>query len=298
MPCCGPATSPLSTPNRQVAGSSPARSIRAPVAQLEEQFGRHTTTAADQHARHERRVTMSYLTSYATRNPRVQGVGVDERSGSTCRASTAVHTCGCSSRTRRTASGGAVRRAADPSADRGLHARDLALVRADLGRGAGELAAQDRHAARSLQRFRAALDAEAELYAHREQHRHSSVACRSSPRAGTRWLSGRAPGDEPGGAGSIPAPAASAVGVAQTNVRLDNHDRGPSITTPTLTLERRCPMSYLKRLSKQRAPQSAPIPGSSQVANSAGGFAWAVDELGAAAPLPDPRLGGRQLLRR
>ena len=36
-------------------------------------------------------------------------------------------------------------------------------------------------------------------------------------------------------------------------------------------------MSYLKRLSKQRAPQSAPIPGSSQVANSAGGFAWAVD---------------------
>src|SRR3954454_23326340 len=36
-------------------------------------------------------------------------------------------------------------------------------------------------------------------------------------------------------------------------------------------------MSYLKRQSKQRAPQSAPIPGSSQVANSAGGFAWAVD---------------------
>src|SRR3954453_19817701 len=35
-------------------------------------------------------------------------------------------------------------------------------------------------------------------------------------------------------------------------------------------------MSYLKRESKQRAPQSAPIPGSSQVANSAGGFAWAV----------------------
>src|SRR4051794_6645850 len=37
-------------------------------------------------------------------------------------------------------------------------------------------------------------------------------------------------------------------------------------------------MSYLKRQSKQRAPQSAPIPGSSQVANSAGGFAWAVDD--------------------
>src|SRR5437764_6417694 len=37
-------------------------------------------------------------------------------------------------------------------------------------------------------------------------------------------------------------------------------------------------MSYLKRQSKQRAPQSAPIPGSSQVANSAGGFAWSVDD--------------------
>lgn len=37
-------------------------------------------------------------------------------------------------------------------------------------------------------------------------------------------------------------------------------------------------MSYLKRQSKRRAPQSAPIPGSDQVANSAGGFAWAIDE--------------------
>jgi 60 kDa SS-A/Ro ribonucleoprotein len=36
-------------------------------------------------------------------------------------------------------------------------------------------------------------------------------------------------------------------------------------------------MSYLKRQSKQ-APQSAPIPGSTQVPNSAGGFAWAVDD--------------------
>src|SRR5262249_4536863 len=42
--------------------------------------------------------------------------------------------------------------------------------------------------------------------------------------------------------------------------------------------ERRCPMSYLKRESNRRAPQSAPIPGSSQVPNSAGGFAWAVDD--------------------
>ena len=37
-------------------------------------------------------------------------------------------------------------------------------------------------------------------------------------------------------------------------------------------------MSYLKRQSKQRAPQSAPIPGSGQAPNSAGGFAWAVDD--------------------
>jgi 60 kDa SS-A/Ro ribonucleoprotein len=37
-------------------------------------------------------------------------------------------------------------------------------------------------------------------------------------------------------------------------------------------------MSYLDRQSKRRAPQSAPIPGSEQVPNSAGGFAWAVDD--------------------
>jgi 60 kDa SS-A/Ro ribonucleoprotein len=35
-------------------------------------------------------------------------------------------------------------------------------------------------------------------------------------------------------------------------------------------------MSYLKRLA--RVPQSAPIPGSNQTANSAGGFSWAVDD--------------------
>src|SRR6201982_3366222 len=36
-------------------------------------------------------------------------------------------------------------------------------------------------------------------------------------------------------------------------------------------------MSYLQRQSRLRTPQSAPIPGSTQVANSAGGFSWAVD---------------------
>ena len=36
-------------------------------------------------------------------------------------------------------------------------------------------------------------------------------------------------------------------------------------------------MSYLKRLGTRRVPQSAPIPDSGQVPNSAGGFAWTVD---------------------
>ena len=52
-------------------------------------------------------------------------------------------------------------------------------------------------------------------------------------------------------------------------------------------------MHYLKRQSARRAPQSAPIPGSGQVANSAGGFAWDGRRLEPAAPVPDPRLGGR-----
>src|SRR5438067_1892865 len=37
-------------------------------------------------------------------------------------------------------------------------------------------------------------------------------------------------------------------------------------------------MSYLKRHGTRRVPQKAPIPGSGQVRNSAGGFAWAVDD--------------------
>ena len=36
-------------------------------------------------------------------------------------------------------------------------------------------------------------------------------------------------------------------------------------------------MTYLNRVARRPAPQSAPIPGSNQVANSAGGFAWAID---------------------
>src|SRR5437762_1495995 len=38
-------------------------------------------------------------------------------------------------------------------------------------------------------------------------------------------------------------------------------------------------MGYLKHIiSPKRTPQSQPIPGSKQVPNSAGGFAWAVDD--------------------
>src|SRR5919106_3861025 len=37
-------------------------------------------------------------------------------------------------------------------------------------------------------------------------------------------------------------------------------------------------MSYLKRIRPRRPSQSAPIRGSGQVANSAGGYAWAVDD--------------------
>jgi 60 kDa SS-A/Ro ribonucleoprotein len=38
-------------------------------------------------------------------------------------------------------------------------------------------------------------------------------------------------------------------------------------------------MKYLKNaLNKKQSPQSQPIPGSAQVANSAGGYAFAVDD--------------------
>ena len=37
-------------------------------------------------------------------------------------------------------------------------------------------------------------------------------------------------------------------------------------------------MSYLRRIRPRRPPQSAPIAGSGQVPNSAGGYAWEVDD--------------------
>jgi 60 kDa SS-A/Ro ribonucleoprotein len=37
-------------------------------------------------------------------------------------------------------------------------------------------------------------------------------------------------------------------------------------------------MSYLKRHGTRRVPQWAPMPGAGQTPNSAGGFAWEVDD--------------------
>ena len=37
-------------------------------------------------------------------------------------------------------------------------------------------------------------------------------------------------------------------------------------------------MVYLKRIMTRRPPQSAPLPGSNQVPDSAGGFTWPVDD--------------------
>ena len=57
-------------------------------------------------------------------------------------------------------------------------------------------------------------------------------------------------------------------------------------------------MTYLQRQSTRRAPQSAPIPGSTRYVTAHGGFAWAVDDWTRLRRFLDPRLGGRQLLRR
>ena len=37
-------------------------------------------------------------------------------------------------------------------------------------------------------------------------------------------------------------------------------------------------MAYLKRITTRRPPQSVPIPGSTQVPNTAGGYTWSVDD--------------------
>ena len=50
---------------------------------------------------------------------------------------------------------------------------------------------------------------------------------------------------------------------------------------------------FLKHFNTRQTPQSEPIPGSAEVPNSAGGYAFAVDDWAAARAVPDPRLRGR-----
>ena len=171
---------------------------------------------------------MSYLVSYVIRNPRVRGTGVDEKlrlnlpgfyGGAYVRV--LVEDTTFRAWQRRPPEPRIRLRIADCTNEISLwfeltsaEARENSLHKIDTLLGA-------------LQRFRAALDAEAEL-------------C---------------------------APPAARPLEAPRRVVVRQHEK----------TERRCPMSYLKRLSNLLAPQSAPIPGSGQVANNAGGFAWAVD---------------------
>ena len=120
---------------------------------------------------------MSYLSSYATRNPRLRGAGVDEKirlnlpgfyGGAYVRVFVEDTTF---RKWRRRPPEPRIRlRIADCSNEISLWfeltsqaARDNALHKIDTLLGA-------------LERFRAALDAEAELYAHREQHRSRMTA--------------------------------------------------------------------------------------------------------------------------
>ena len=48
--------------------------------------------------------------------------------------------------------------------------------------------------------------------------------------------------------------------------------------TTTKTERREIPINYLTRFGLRRTRQSEPIPHADQVPNSAGGFAWAVDD--------------------
>jgi hypothetical protein len=120
---------------------------------------------------------MSYLTSYATRNPRAQGAGVDEKirlnlpgfhGGAYVRVFVEDTTF---RKWRRRPPEPRIRlRIADCSNEISLWfelssepARENSLYKIDTLLGA-------------LEGFRAALDTEAELYAHREQHRQSKAA--------------------------------------------------------------------------------------------------------------------------
>jgi hypothetical protein len=122
---------------------------------------------------------MSYLSSYATRNPRVRGAGVDEKlalnlPGFHGRAYVRVFVEDTTFRKwRRKPPEPRIRlRIADCSNEISLwfelhspEARENALHKINALLGA-------------LQRFQSALEAEAELYAHREQHRRKEVRTR------------------------------------------------------------------------------------------------------------------------
>ena len=109
---------------------------------------------------------MSYLSTYATRNPRVSGTpACDEKIRLNLPGfHGGAHVPGLRRGHDRSASGDGDRRSRGPPADRGLLERDLTLVRAELGAGARENSLHKIDTLiGALQRFRAALDAEAEL---------------------------------------------------------------------------------------------------------------------------------------
>lgn len=60
----------------------------------------------------------------------------------------------------------------------------------------------------------------------------------------------------------------------RTSVRCAHHDRG----APTRDRKEGDPIDYLTRINFRRTRQSEPLPGTAQVPNTAGGFAWAVDD--------------------
>ena len=53
---------------------------------------------------------------------------------------------------------------------------------------------------------------------------------------------------------------------------------------------------YATRLTRLVTPQAERIPGTTQVPNSAGGYAWPVDKWTALRPVPDLRVGARNVL--
>ena len=69
LPCCGPDGVRLSTPNRQVAGSNPARAYHAPVAQWQSSSAVTTTTAAASIDRGPKRTVTAHPRSIGRSRP-------------------------------------------------------------------------------------------------------------------------------------------------------------------------------------------------------------------------------------